>query len=275
MSRIREVLDALSREGQGAFVPYVCAGDPDNRFSMGLAETLCAAGADLLELGVPFSDPIADGPVIQRAMARALSDGFRVVHVFDMIHSLRMRGLGQPIVLMTYFNPVLRVGVERFCHELAEAGGDGILVVDLPLEESEELENAAVAHGLDIIRLVAPTTSDERLGEILKKSSGFVYVVSASGTTGAKDQLPPSAEEILRRVVPRSPVPALLGFGISEPSHARRALELGAAGVVEGSKLISLYSERLGDRKGALRAVEAHAKAMKAACACRRTPSAQ
>lgn len=266
MSTISTTLSSLARAGSGAFVPYICAGDPDRRFSTGLVERLCSAGADMIEIGLPFSDPIADGPVIQKAMNRSLSAGFKVIQVFDMIDALRMRGVDKPIILMTYFNLVLKTGVERFCRELAGSGGDGILVVDLPPEESADLDKSAAANGLDVIRLVAPTTSDERMDYLLSKSSGFVYVVSSAGTTGAKDELPRSAEALLRRVVPRSPVPALLGFGISEPAHVQKALSLGAAGVVEGSKLISLYSESLHDREAALERVEEHARRMKAAC---------
>ena len=266
MSGIARTLESLAKTGSGAFVPYVCAGDPDTQFSLDLVERLCGAGADIIELGLPFSDPIADGPVIQKAMIRSLAGGFKVAHAFDLIRSMRARGIAQPAILMTYFNPVFKMGVERFCAELADAGGDGVLVVDLPPEESSELDRAADACGLDVIRLVAPSTTDERLEYLLSGASGFVYVVSSSGTTGVKDMLPPSADSLLRRVVPRSPVPALLGFGISEPGHVREALKLGAAGVVEGSKIVSLYSGCLDDRKRALKDVEEHARAMKAAC---------
>ncbi len=199
-------------------------------------------------------------------MNRSLSAGFKVVKVFDLIDTMRMRGIKVPIVLMTYFNPVLQAGVDRFCRELSEAGGDGMLVVDLPPEESSELDKAVSSNGLDVIRLVAPSTTDDRLDFLLSKSAGFVYVVSAAGTTGAKDKLPKSAERLLARVVSRSDVPALLGFGVSEPAHVRKALSMGASGVVEGSKLISIYAESLDDRTEALRRIEQHAAAMKSAC---------
>ena len=215
----------MKQAGSGAFIPYVCAGDPDKAFSVELVEALVRAGADVVELGLPFSDPVADGPVIQKSMQRSLLGGFRTTDIMDMISSMRSRGIAQPIVVMTYYNPVLKHGVESFCARLADAGADGILVVDLPLEESEELEAVASNRDIDVIRLVAPSTSDTRINQILSRSSGFVYAVSVAGTTGAREVLPQSTEALLRRVVRRSPLPVALGFGISGPQQVRSALE--------------------------------------------------
>lgn len=265
MSTLGETFQSLRNSGSGAFIPYVCAGDLDNAFTVELVEALVRAGADIVELGLPFSDPVADGPVIQKAMQRSLSGGFKTAHIFDMISTLRSHGMKQPIVVMTYYNPVLKFGVASFCDRLAEAGADGILAVDLPLEESGELEAAALGRGLDVIRLVAPSTSDSRVDLILSRSSGFVYAVSVSGTTGARDVLPQSAELILKRVVPKSRLPVALGFGISGPEQVRSALEAGASGVVVGSKLVSLYSDGSGARGEALAKVERFAADIKAA----------
>jgi len=264
MSRIQEVFRAL--DGRTcAYIPYVCAGDPSCDFTVRLVRALCESGADLIELGLPFSDPIADGPTIQEAMMRSLSSGFRVNEVFEIVAKLRKDGIRQPIVLMTYSNPVLRMGVARFCERLASAGGDGILVVDLPLEESSELEDSARSNGLDVIRLVAPSTSEERLDEILAKSSGYVYAVSVSGVTGARDSMHQAGLELVRRASSRRAIPVALGFGISRPEHVLKAVSAGASGVIEGSALISMYSQLLHDEDAALSAVAEHVREMKSA----------
>ncbi len=265
MSRISESFERLQRTGSGAFIPYVCAGDPDCDFTLAQIERLAKAGADILEIGLPFSDPVADGPVIQAAMNRSLSSGFKTKNLFGLISSSRMRGVDQPIVVMTYYNPLLRFGVASFCEKLAEAGGDGLLVVDLPPEESKELDSMAKTCHLYVVRLVAPSTSDSRIDFIVSRASGFVYAVSTAGTTGARDQLPTSAEKLLGRVAARSNIPVVLGFGVSNPNHVTAALSMGASGVVEGSKLISTYSDNLNDRGKALDLIEKHAKEMKAA----------
>jgi len=231
---------------------------------------MCESGADIIELGLPFSDPIADGPTIQEAMMRSLSSGFRVTDVFDIMETLRKDGIRQPIVLMTYSNPVMRMGIGRFCERLASAGGDGILVVDLPPEESSELDESAHANGLDIIRLVAPSTSDQRLDEILAKSTGYVYAVSVSGVTGARDSMQQAGFELVRRAASRRVVPVALGFGISRPEHVREAVSAGASGIIEGSALISIYSRQLDNENVALSAIANHVKEMKSAAQVRK-----
>lgn len=270
MSRIAGTFAKLAEEGSGAFIPYVCAGDPDRGFTVDLVTTMCESGADLVELGIPFSDPVADGPVIQQAMVRSLSSGFRVAHIFEIIRELRGKGVEQPIVVMTYYNPVLRMGTKEFCSRLAQAGADGLLVVDLPPEESAELESAAASNGLDMIRLIAPNTTEARMRHILSKASGFVYVVSVAGTTGARKVLPSAASELLRRVSSSSKLPVALGFGVSQPEHALDAMKCGASGVVEGSKLISLYAESMDDRQLSLATVRKHVQEMKKATDRRR-----
>jgi len=272
MSRLESTFHELRQSGSGAFIPYVCVGDPNKAFTVDLVEVLLRAGADVVELGLPFSDPVADGPVIQNSMQRSLSAGFRTTDIMDTISTLRSRGMTKPVVVMTYYNPVLKFGVEQFCRRLANAGADGILVVDLPLEESEALETIARENALDVIRLVAPSTSDSRIGQILSRSSGFVYVVSVSGTTGARDTLPQSTEVLLERVVKRSSLPVALGFGISDPQQVRSALDAGASGVVVGSKLISVYSDGPSARSEALARVQSFAEAMKAATRGIRNP---
>ncbi len=265
MSRIARAFDRLRADGAGAFIPYLCGGDPDREFTMDLMKHVCASGADIIELGVPFSDPVADGPVIQQAMGRSLSGGFRVSHVFEVIADARNNGLEQPIVVMSYYNPILRYGPKAFCGKLEECGADGLLVVDLPPEESAEIDAAAKSTGLDVIRLIAPNTNEGRMQEILEKASGFVYAVSIAGTTGARQSLPSTAASLLKRVCAKSRVPVALGFGISSPEHVVDAIAAGASGVVEGSKLASIYSEHLDDKRKALDLASQHVKEMKAA----------
>ncbi|OGS41607.1 MAG: tryptophan synthase subunit alpha [Euryarchaeota archaeon RBG_16_62_10] len=198
-------------------------------------------------------------------MKRSLEGGFRIRETFGIVSDLRARGLAQPIVLMTYVNPVLRMGEREFCAAASRAGADGILPVDLPPEESKSLEAQCRTQGLDLIRLVAPSTSDLRIDEVVSQSSGFVYAVSVSGVTGARNQLPESAVSLLRRITPRTRLPVALGFGISKPEHVREAIAAGAAGIVEGSALVSIYAGSLADRGEGLRLVSEHASEMKRA----------
>ena len=260
----KEFQDVLSK-GDGAFIAYVCTGDPDPDFTVEQVVRLSRAGADILELGLPFSDPVADGPVIQSAMNRALSGGFTTDHAFYVLRSVRERGVRKPIVIMTYYNPVLQYGQQRFCEASADAGANGLLIVDLPPEESAEMDDFALSNGLDVIRLVAPSTSNQRLDGILSRASGFIYAVSVAGTTGARAELPSSAGQLVRRVASKTRLPVVLGFGISTPEHVRSALSMGAAGVVEGSGLISSYSTMLPHKPNALDSIESHARAMKRA----------
>lgn len=264
MRRIEKAFTALSSSGSAAYIPYVCAGDPDMRFTIELSRRLADAGADIIEMGMPFSDPVADGPTIQAAMSRSLANGFEPPKLFDAISELRSSGMEKPVVVMTYYNPVLRMGVEEFCARLSSAGGDAVLVVDLPIEESEDLDSESAANGLDVIRLVAPSSAEERVEEIMKRATGFAYAVSVSGVTGERDTLPPSATELLRSLNGRSKVPVALGFGISTPEQVRQAVSAGAAGVVEGSALVNIYS-RARNRDEGLCAVERHAREMKVA----------
>jgi tryptophan synthase alpha chain len=265
VSRITGVFRSLQSARRAAYIPYLCAGDPTIEFTLALAKALGKGGADILEIGLPFSDPIADGPAIQKAMQRSLSSGFKTNQIFDLISSIRDAGMSQPIVVMTYYNPVLQTGPGKFCRKLSDAGGDGILVVDLPPEESGEIDRHAKETGLDVIRLIAPSTDDVRLDYLLSKASGFVYAVSVSGTTGVRNMLPSSAIMTLQRISSRSRLPVALGFGISQPEHVRAAVSAGAAAVVEGSKLVSIYSDFLDDEQAALREIEKHVAEMTSA----------
>lgn len=265
MSGIADVFTGLKKSEEGAYIPYICAGDPTIDFSLKLMTALSEAGADIFELGMPFSDPIADGPVIQGAMQRSLHGGFGTSDLFKLISKARGAGIEQPIVVMTYYNPILQVGPAEFCSRLHKSGGDGILVVDLLPEDSEELDVAAKKSDLDLIRLIAASTSDKRIGMILSKASGFAYVVSVAGTTGVRKSISMSALGMIAKLGHRSEIPLALGFGISNPEDVRSAMMAGASAAVEGSKLISIYAEKLGDEAGALADIKEHATKMKAA----------
>ncbi|NYT11283.1 MAG: tryptophan synthase subunit alpha [Methanomassiliicoccales archaeon] len=264
MSRIGKVFDSLGDE-EGAYIPYVCTGDPDMEFSIKLVEVLCDSGADILELGIPFSDPVADGRLIQEAMNRSLVGGFRCGHLFEMIRSIREIGLEQPVVVMGYYNTMLQRGLGKFCNDLADVQGDGIIAVDLPMEECKELNGFMMERNLDLINLISPNTPFERRRRILDEARGYAYLVSVAGTTGLRDSLTGKTLEMIRTVSTESELPIALGFGISKPQQARKARDHGAKGVVEGSNLIRIYGSNLQNRRSALNDVEDHARLMKSA----------
>jgi len=236
-SRIARRFAELRANGELGIVAYITAGDPSldatHKFALALAE----AGADVIELGVPFSDPVADGPTIQRASERALKTGTNLRGVLDVVR--RIRETSQvPLVLFTYFNPVLQMGLEKFAATAAQAGADGVLVTDLTPEESEDYRRILHARHLDTIFLAAPTSDEERLRKISAASSGFLYLISRAGVTGAKDALPDDLPGLLRRVHKFTKLPVAVGFGISLPGHVSVLGGLADAAVV-GSALVS------------------------------------
>jgi tryptophan synthase alpha chain len=244
MGRIEERFKALKKEGRKAFVVYVTAGDPDLEATANLIPVLEAAGVDIVEIGVPFSDPTADGPIIQAASQRALKQGTTLEKILAMIASLR-RTSGIPIVLFGYYNPILSYGAEKFAPDAAASGVDGILVVDLPPEESDELRRCTDPAGLAFITLIAPTTDPKRARKILRGAAGFVYFISVTGVTGTAV---PRTEDIRRdlvRIKRMTTLPIVVGFGISTPEQAA-AIALLADGVVVGSALVRLIAEKKG-----------------------------
>lgn len=236
-SRIARCFDALRASGEMGIVAYITAGDPTldatRRFVLALAE----AGADIIELGVPFSDPVADGPTIQRASERALKSGTTLEKILALVREIR-RSSDVPIVLFSYYNPVLQMGLDRFASTAAEAGADGVLITDLTPEEAADYRGAVSARGLDTIFLAAPTSTDERLAKIAACSTGFLYIVSRTGVTGAKDSLPEDLPALLRRARAVTKLPTAVGFGISLPGHVSILGGLADAAVV-GSALVS------------------------------------
>ena len=245
MTRIATRFAALKREGRGALIPFVEAWDPDASTSMALLRGMPAAGADLIEIGIPFTDPMADGPIIQAAGKRALAAGVKVAHVLQMVRDFRRDDDdATPIILMGYLNPVLSYGTERFCADAASAGVDGLIMVDLPTEEADVLVPSARAHDIDIIRLVAPTTDDKRLPIVLAGSSGFVYYVSITGITGTRSATSDHLAEAIPRIRAATDLPIAVGFGVRTPQQAAAASRIADAAVV-ASALIDTLANHL------------------------------
>ncbi len=236
MNRIENRFRDLQRRKEKALILYLTAGDPDLRRTEALIPVLDEAGADILEIGVPFSDPTADGPVIQEAAQRSLRGGTNLAAILDMIARLR-RVSEIPIVLFTYYNPVFAYGNERFARQAAAAGVDGLLVVDLPPEEAAELRQFTDPRGLDFITLVAPTTGDRRLTGIVKNAAGFIYYISVTGVTGTKTPEAAAVLPDIQRIRCRTDLPVAVGFGISTPAQVR-SFAAQADGVVIGSALV-------------------------------------
>ncbi|MCA9515048.1 MAG: tryptophan synthase subunit alpha [Myxococcales bacterium] len=240
--RLTSTFSALRDAGRTAFIPYVTAGDPDLETTGAILDALAEAGADVIELGMPFSDPMADGPVIEAAMVRALANGTTLDGVLSMLAGFRARHPSVPVVLFGYMNPLLRRGVEAACQALADAGGDALLVVDLPPEEAAELTRPAKARGLDFIGLFTPTSDDARVSRIAEEASGFAYYVSMGGVTGdALKDLDPVAARVTE-VRALTGLPVCVGFGVRTPDDAVRIARF-ADGVVVGTALVDLIAK--------------------------------
>ena len=236
-TRIEKRFEALREAGELGIVGYITAGDPSPDATPEFVAALDQAGADVIELGVPFSDPLADGPTIQRASERALKSGTTLARVLDLVRLIRQASQ-VPLVLFSYYNPILQMGLEKFASTAAEAGADGVLATDLTPEESDDYRRILGAQHLDTIFLGAPTSTDERLAKIAACSSGFLYLISRTGVTGAKDALPDDLPALLRRARAVTRLPMAVGFGISLPGHVSVLGGLADAAVV-GSALVS------------------------------------
>jgi tryptophan synthase alpha chain len=251
VSRIATRFAALRAEGRGGLITYLQAYDPDPATSLAILRGLPGAGADLIEVGVPFTDPMADGPAIQRAAQRALKAGATLAGVLALVRDFRKQDDTTPIVLMGYYNPILSYGVESFCTEAVDSGVDGLIVVDVPPEEADEIEPFAKAQGLDLIRLVAPTTDEARLPRVLAATSGFVYYVSITGITGTRSATAEHLADAIPRIRRHTDLPVGIGFGIRTPEKAAEAARIADAAVV-GTALVDTLAASL-DAQGRAR----------------------
>lgn len=270
MTSLRQTLLNARKSGRSAFIPFVMAGDPDMAACEEIIIGLQAAGADLLELGIPFSDPAADGVTVQRAAERALARGTTLESALDLLPRLRAKGVTMPICLFSYLNPVYRMGYETFINKSQAAGANGALLVDLPPEEAAEYCAAAAKWGFETVFLCSPTTSAGRLKMVDECSSGFVYYVSREGVTGAQKSLPATLEEKLRHLRQSLKNPVAVGFGISAPEHVRQ-LNAQADGIVVGSALVKIVEE---NPQTAAAAIMQKARALKAGLPAASAPTA-
>ncbi len=249
---IEQKFRELGNRAEGVIVAYLMGHDPDPKAFMANAESLIEGGADVLEVGIPFSDPVADGPVIQAAGTRALSAGATPRKIIDAIGELSSQ-YTTPFVILTYYNPILAMGIEQFMKYASDNGVNGVVVPDLPMEESDRFRDIALKHNIDSILLAAPNTSEKRLVGILEKSRGFVYLLSLYGVTGPRDTLSPQALETVKKVksLAKGVIPISAGFGISQPQHVSSLLRAGADGAIVGSALVRTVAEHLDDPREA------------------------
>jgi tryptophan synthase alpha chain len=269
-ARYQRVFDVLAGRDEGAFVPFAVLGDPDPETSLEIVRTFARSGADAIELGIPFSDPVADGVAIQAADLRALSAGTRIADAWRIVATVRDEFPELPIGLLVYANLVLHASAQTFYSRAAEAGVDSVLVADLPLIESAPVEAVAAEHGIAPVFIASPNASDERIRAIASRSRGYVYVTTRSGVTGAeKAALRDDAARVIQRLheveSPAKAPPSLLGFGIGRPEHVRKALDMGAAGTISGSAIAALIAKYDEERSAMLAEIGEFVRAMKAA----------
>lgn len=259
---VSECFAKLRDRGQCALIPFITAGDPDLETTAKALEVLNRSGADLIELGIPYSDPLADGPVIQAAATRALQQGTTLERVLEMVKALSPN-LHTPIILFTYYNPILNRGIELFLQQIADAGVRGLVIPDLPLEETEDLLAVTAKYGIEVTLLVAPTTPKERIEAIAHRSQGFIYLVSVTGVTGMRTQIENRVQDLLMELQGVTDKPVGIGFGISEPGQARQVMEWGADAVIVGSAFVKRLAEGSPDQ--GLQAIEIFCRNLKAA----------
>lgn len=236
-NRIEDKFRELRAQGRTALAPFITVGFPTVQMSEQLAETILASGGDLLELGIPFSDPLADGPTIQRTSFQALTQGVNVSTSLDMVRNLRRKGIEAPLILMGYYNPFLRYGVDKLVADAASVGVDGFIVPDLPPEEAGQLKALCESHGIHLIPLLAPTSTDERIANACKDAKGFIYCVSLTGVTGSRESLSHGLAEFIGRVRKHTDIPILVGFGVSRKEHVDAIAKL-ADGAIVASALL-------------------------------------
>ena len=259
MGRIEK---AFSQRKRPLFIGFTVAGDPDKLTCIRIARALISGGTDILELGIPFSDPVADGPTIQKADERALAAGTTPDSVFEIVKEIRKES-EVPIVFLTYFNIIYHRGVERFYREARDAGVDGILIADMPVEESEETCIIASKYGIDPVFLITQTTTEQRIKKIVAKERGYVYLVAVLGVTGVRDHVSEDAIDLLNLVRRHTTLPLALGFGISTPAHAAVCARAGADGVIVGSAIVEIVERNLKDTDTMVRELQDYVSSMK------------
>ena len=240
-NRIDTTLAALKAEGKYAVVPFITMGYPTLAVSVGVAQSVLENGADMLELGIPFSDPLADGPTIQMTSFQALENGVTLSMAMDSVRELRARKIESPLIFMGYLNPYLNYGMERFAKDAADAGLDGIIIPDLPPEEAPPYQAILEGRGIHLIPLLAPTSTESRIEQACKQASGFIYCVSVTGVTSARSELASGVESLVRRIRSHTDLPVLVGFGVSRHEHVKRIASF-ADGAVVGSALLDSVS---------------------------------
>jgi tryptophan synthase alpha chain len=265
MSRLARTFEALRARGEAAFIPFVTCGDPDLEVTRDLALAYLDAGADILEIGIPFTDPLADGPTIQRASERALKGGTTMDDAFSLIADLRKHS-DAPIVPMTYINPVWQIGYDAFAARCKSVGADGVIISDLPPEEGEKWVEAGRKHGVDTVFLLAPTSDDARVERVTQSASGFIYAVARLGVTGARTDVPPEIGELVARVRRFSNTPVCAGFGFSQAEQIHKTIETtGVDGIVVASALIDCFEKATGDEAQRVEKAANYARELKAA----------
>ncbi|MBN3921875.1 tryptophan synthase subunit alpha [Nostoc sp. NMS4] len=262
MTAISDCFKTLGHNRECALIPFITAGDPDLETTAKALQVLDRSGADIIELGIPYSDPLADGPVIQAAATRALQRGTKLEQVLEMLQGITPK-LRSPIILFTYYNPILHRGIDKFLQEIAAAGVAGLVVPDLPLEEAASLLQSASEMEIDVILLVAPTSSAERIEAIARSSLGFIYLVSVTGVTGMRSQLEMRVSDLLQQIRSVTDKPIGVGFGISEAAQARQVREWGADAVIVGSGFVKRLAE--GTPEEGLNAIAQFCQSLKAA----------
>jgi len=248
MSAISEIFTELNGRNEAALIAYITVGDPSLKQTPRFASALIEGGADIIELGIPFSDPIADGPTIQAAVNRSLRGGVRPLDALKVARAIKEKH-DTPLVLMTYYNPIFRVGLEKFLRRAREAGVSGIIVPDLPVEESYPYKSASLKASLDTIFLASPSTDTQRLQVIISQTSGYLYLISLYGVTGVRHELPSASLDMVKKYIGiiQGKIPLAVGFGISEPRHVRSVVAAGANGVIVGSAFVKTVGDNLRD----------------------------
>ncbi|MDI6903315.1 MAG: tryptophan synthase subunit alpha [Methanocellales archaeon] len=264
--RIADKFQELSEKGEGALIVYVTAGDPSLFLTKNIVKALEEAGADMIELGLPFSDPIADGPTIQAASERALKAGMNPDVYFKMTKEIR-EYTDVPLICLTYYNLVLQRGIGRFMRDCVESGINGIIIPDLPIEEAGQTLSEANKNGVDVILLIAPTSTEERMKIISSAAHGFVYLVSLLGVTGAREELSVIVKDLIGKVrrVAKRKVPIAVGFGLSSPNHVREVIRSGADGAIVGSAIVNIIAKNKGEEEKMLREIRGFVAQLKEA----------